>query len=207
MLFKKSCKSDTLALAVVSTRIVRLSQALPPLPEEPDMSSTRESHSPMELGAEIATEGEITASGTAILVAAVVEALGQEEVSHELLWHLALSTVDGSNDTGLPSEAQPLPPLRITSTCRSLDHLQEEAAAQVKASSESHANLVAVCARSELVSNETVTLDPALEKTAEVNCGAGRGALTGNTLMTFALLGKTTSYWSADAPDTVTLKM
>ena len=79
------------------------------MPEEPEMSSFRESQAPIVLGAEIATTGDTAAVGAVISTVTAVEARGHEEVSQVPLddGHCAFTVAVGSKLKGEFTAAHP----------------------------------------------------------------------------------------------------
>lgn len=194
-------------MAEVSTRILRLDQARPPLPVDADRSRVRESHSPTVLGADTATVGTIGLAGALILTALETELAGQLLVSHEEPGQRAFRVAAGASVSLLPTLAQSDAELKMAVTEASLDQVHAEVDAQAKLNSELHGKVIPMPARFVFEPKLISTLDPSLLNTEDVRIGAGIGAYRGSTvrLRSPAPAGYCTSYWYADWPDTVTL--
>ena len=126
----------------VSTRIVRLDQALPPFPDDPEISNTRESHSPIVLGADIATVGDIAEAELVMFTLVFVVADAQVVVSHELTAHCALTTAPVTSLMLLPIRAHDVLLLTYAFTCKLLTQLQVAVLEQAKLNSAPQGNCV-----------------------------------------------------------------
>ena len=84
----------------------RLNQALPPLPEDPDMSNTRESHCPIVLGADIATAGEIANAELTMCTLICDEAEAQVVALHAVVGHFAFTVTLEDKCTTVPMLTQ-----------------------------------------------------------------------------------------------------
>ncbi len=120
------------------------------------MSRTRESQAPMVLGAEIVTTGDTAAFGAVITTATVLQARGQEAVSHvpPVDGHCAFTIAVESRLTGELTAAHPAALLTYALTILLLAHTQVEVEAQAKLKSALQVNCVDVLPLSVFDSNE-----------------------------------------------------
>jgi uncharacterized protein YfaA (DUF2138 family) len=179
----------------VSTRILRLAQARPPLPVDADRSSARESHSPIVLGADTATVGATALAGAAITTSVRTDAVGHFLASQAVVEHLAFNSAALARATTLSTVAHCVAvPLTAAATEESLTHMQDEVGAQTKLNRALHGKVVPVPALSVLTSKLISRVAPSLVNAAEVKIGAGSGEDV-DTTAKLLLAGYCTSYW------------
>ena len=174
-LFINRCNSQRSVFIALSTWIDCLNQALPPPPEDPDMSKIRESHSPIVLGADTDTIGTVATIGSATVTELAEDVRGHTEASQKAYGHFAFSTALLEIVMGLAMDAHCEATGITAVTTASLDQVHHEVDAQVKLNNELHVKTVAVPPLSVLASKVMSTLDPSLLNTADLSCGAGRG--------------------------------
>jgi hypothetical protein len=148
---------SSVAFAEVSTVHVWLVHALPPLPEEPVISRTRESQPPIVLGAEMVTVGDTADAELRMLTPTVLRARCQLLVSQLLVWHCAFNTASTARDTGESTAAHPVPLLTKAFTCLLLTHTHVDARSHAKLKSAEQVNCVATLPLSVLESNRMAT--------------------------------------------------
>ena len=147
-----------LAVAVVSTVSTERVHSRPPLPDDPERSNTRASHSPIELGAEIDTFGETALAELVIRILTTELELGQVDVSQLLVRQCAFSGMAVSAIvTGESTAAHPTEGSTKALTVLLLVHRQLEESAQVKSNNELHVKRDGSWPRSVAVSNVIAT--------------------------------------------------